>query len=126
MRVHLVSIPVQDPIEAHDVYVNKLGFESKEFDAAAKLAIVVPPGEETGPQLLLEPCIGTFAEEYQRSAFQANLPILILSAPDLDAELERLRVAGVRLRPDLDRPDWGLMNLFEDGCGNLLMLQKTV
>lgn len=124
MRIHLVSIPVQDPVHAHHVYVSKLGFESKEFDKEARLAIVVSPGEKPATQLLLEPCAGTFAEEYQRAAFQQNLPILILGARDLDSELERLRIAGVRLRPDLDRPDWGLTNLFEDSCGNLLMLQQ--
>jgi len=32
---------------------------------------------------------------------------------------------GIKVRPDLDKPDWGLTNLFEDGCGNLLMLQEA-
>lgn len=124
MKIHLVSIPVNDPVYAHDVYVTRLGFESREFQPEAMLAIVASPGQGTGTQLLLEPCAGTFAEEYQRAAFEANLPIMIFSTRDMYEELERLRAAGVRLRPDLDRPDWGLTNLFEDDCGNLLMLQE--
>lgn len=125
MKIHLVSIPVKDPVYAHEVYVSRLGFVSKEFDADAKLAIVVSPEQRDGTELLLEPCAGTFAEEYQKAAFNANLPIMVFSVQDIDGEMERLGSAGVTLRPDLDRPDWGLTNLFEDDCGNLLMLQQA-
>ena len=124
MKVHLVSIPVQDPVYAHEVYVSKLGFLSAEFDAEAKLAVVISPEQKDGPHVLLEPCVGTFAEAYQKAAYDANLPITILGVRDLDRELKRLGDAGIKLRPDLDRPEWGLINLFEDGCGNLLMLQE--
>jgi len=124
MKIQLVSIPVKDPIYAHEVYVSKLGFESKTFDAEAQLAIVVAPEQRAGTELLLEPCIGTFAESYQRAAYEANLPIMIFSSSDVDSEMKRLRSAGIQLRPDLDKPKWGLTNLFEDGCGNLLMLQN--
>ena len=123
MKIHLVSMPVDDPVLAHEIYVSKLGFVSKEFDAEAKLAVVVSPEEKGGTQLLLEPCAGTFAEGYQKAAFEANLPIMIFSVEDVASEKKRLSAAGIRLRPDLDRPDWGLTNLFEDGCGNLLMIQ---
>lgn len=125
MKIQLVSMPVDDPVRAHEIYVSKLGFISKQFDAEAMLAIVVSPENEDGTELLLEPCAGSFAEEYQKAAFNANLPIMIFSVADVESELKRLDSVGIKLRPDLDRPDWGLTNLFEDGCGNLLMLQAT-
>jgi len=127
MKVSLVSIPVQDPIAAHEIYTSKLGFISKEFDPDASLAIVVSADDPDGVAILLEPCKGNFAENYQQSAFKANLPIMALEANDVAAESKRLKAAGVVLRPELDKPDWGIQNVFEDGCGNLLMIEeKTV
>ena len=125
LKISLVSVPVQDPIKAHEIYTSKLGFVSKEFDAEMQLAIVLSPEDSTGTAILLEPCQGTFAESYQKSAFESNLPIMVFSVDDVDAELEKLEAVGITLRPDLDKPEWELANMFEDGCGNLLMLEKT-
>lgn len=125
MKISLVSVPVQDPITAHEIYTSKLGFISKEFDADASLAIVVSAEDPDGAAILLEPCQGSFAENYQKSAFDANLPIMILGIKNVKAEIGRLKAAGVKVRPDLDKPEWGLKNMFEDGCGNLLMIDKT-
>ena len=125
MKIQLVSMPVQDPVKAHEIYVEKLGFISKEFDAEGQLAIVVAAEDEHGTQLLLEPCVGSFAEKFQKEAYDANLPWMIFSVSDVESEMSRLDAAGVTVRPDLDRPDWGLTNLFEDGCDNLLMLQES-
>tara|TARA_B100000029_G_scaffold401019_1_gene400096 strand:- start:789 stop:1151 length:363 start_codon:yes stop_codon:yes gene_type:complete len=118
-------LTVQDPIEAHAIYTTKLGFTSKEYDPELSLAVVASPEDPDGTQLLLEPCQGTFAETFQQEAYKSNLPIMIFDVKDVDAELERLTAVGIKVRPDLDKPDWGLTNLFEDGCGNLLMLQEA-
>ena len=124
MKLSLVSIPVQDPIKAHEIYTSKLGFVSKEFDAEAKLAIVISAEDLDGAAMLLEPCQGSFAESYQKSAFEANLPIMIFGVKNVEAELDKLKAAGITLRPELDNPKWGLMNMFEDGCGNILMIEE--
>ena len=125
MKISLVSVPVQDPIEAHEIYTTKLGFQSKEFDPDASLAIVVSANDPEGTAILLEPCKGSFAESYQKSAFKENLPIMGLAVENLESELKRLKAAGVTLRPELDNPDWGIQNVFEDGCGNLLMIEES-
>ncbi len=125
MKVSLVSVPVQDPQEAHEIYTTKLGFVSKEFDPEALLAIVASPEAPDATAILLEPCRGSFAEDYQKAAYEANLPIVIFSAIDAEAEMDRLQGAGVKTRPDLDRPEFGLINLFEDGCGNLIMIDDS-
>jgi predicted enzyme related to lactoylglutathione lyase len=124
MKLFLVSIPVQDPIKAHEIYTSKLGFVSKEFDAEAQLAIVVSADDPTGTAMLLEPCQGNFAENYQKSAFNENLPIMIFAVNNVKAKLAKLKAKGIKVRPELDRPDWGLKNMFEDGCGNILMLEE--
>lgn len=125
LKITLVSVPVLDPIKAHEIYTSKLGFVSKEFNIEANLAIVVSPDDLLGTAILLEPCQGSFAENYQKSAFDANLPIMGFSIKDVLAELDRLQSAGIVLRPELNRPDWGIENVFEDGCGNLLMLEES-
>ncbi len=121
----MVSMPVRDPIAAHDIYTSKLGFISKEFDADSSLAVVVSSEDPGGTELLLEPCQGSFAANYQNAAYEANLPIMVFSVDNVHVEMERLKAAGVIVRPDLDKPEWGLTNLFEDGCGNLLMVQGS-
>ena len=124
MKLSLVSIPVKDPIKAHEIYTEKLGFISKTFEPESSLAIVVSSEEPQGTAILLEPCVGSFAETYQDSAYKANLPIMVFSVQNVASVLERLRSKGIKLRPELDKPEWGLMNMFEDGCGNILMLEE--
>ncbi len=124
MKISLVSIPVQDPISAHEIYTSKLGFVTKEFDPDASLAIVVSEEHPEGAAILLEPCKGSFVQDYQQSAFKANLPIMALESKNVENEMRTLRAAGVTLRPELDNPKWGIQNVFEDGCGNLLMIEE--
>ena len=50
---------------------------------------------------------------------------MVFSVNNVEAELERLESAGVKLRPELDNPNWGLKNMFEDGCGNFLMIDDV-
>jgi len=125
MRVSLVSIPVIDPCEAHKIYTSKLGFVSKEFKPDESLAIVVSPEDTNGTAILLEPCEGNFAQAYQTSAFEANLPIMAFSAKDTARQLDKLKAEGIKLRPELDKPEWGIQNVFEDGCGNLIMIEEA-
>ena len=124
MKVSLVSMPVQDPIKAHEIYTSKLGFISKQFEPDSSIAIVVSSEDPDGAAILLEPCKGSFAESYQKSAFDANLPIMVFSVKNVATELKRLKAAGLKMRPELDKPEWGMINMFEDGCGNILMLEE--
>ncbi len=124
MRISLTSLFVDDPLKAHAFYTEKLGFRSKEFAPEALLAIVVSNEDPDGTALLLEPRGDSFAKDYQAAVFEAGLPIMVFGTGDLESELERLKDAGVTFRDDLEKPEWGLSNLFEDGCGNLLMLQE--
>lgn len=125
MKISLVSIPVPDPVKAHEIYTTQLGFVSREFNPEASLAIVAAKEDPAATAILLEPCRDNFAGQYQQAAFNANLPIMGLSAISVSAELEKLKSAGIKLRPELDRPDWGIVNVFEDGCGNLLMIEQA-
>lgn len=125
MQIALTSIFVDNPVEAHKFYTEILGFQSKEFVPEAQLAVVVSPAEPNGTALLLEPRGDSFAREYQEQVYNAGLPIIVFGVNDLSGEIERLKTKGVMLRDDLTRKEWGLENLFEDGFGNLIMLQQN-
>lgn len=124
MQLSMVSIPVQDPILAHEIYTTKLGFISKEFNPKAMIAVIVSPEDQYGTTILLEPCKDTFYEDFQKSAYSSNLPIMIFKTNDVKTELIKLQDKGITIRKDLDNPKYGLTDIFEDGCGNLLMLQE--
>ena len=124
MKLSLISLPVKDPIVAHEVYTKKLGFKSKRFEKDSKIAIIESPDINGGTSILLEPCEGNFLENYQQSAYNANLPIMVFSVKDVKKELYRLKDIGIKLRPELDKPEWEIENLFEDGCGNLIMIEE--
>lgn len=94
------------------------------FNPDAQLAIVVSPEEPHGTAMLPEPCSGTFAGQYQKAVMEAKLPIMVFGVTDVNEELRRLSGSGAIVRPDLDKPEWGLKNMFEDGCGNLIMLYE--
>ncbi len=125
MKIALTSIFVDDPIKAHRFYTEVLGFESKQFDPEAQLAIVTSAEDSNGTALLLEPRGDSFAREYQEKVFNAGLPIIVFGVDNPVEEIERLKGKGVVFRDDLANPEWGLENLLEDSCGNIVMLQMN-
>ena len=122
MQIDMVSLPVKDPVAAHGFYTETLGFTSHTFEPDQQLAVITSAEAPDGPTILLEPCGDTFLATYQQQAYDANLPIMVFRTRDLEQERLRLSERGVTFRDDLSRPDWGLDNLFEDTCGNLIML----
>jgi catechol 2,3-dioxygenase-like lactoylglutathione lyase family enzyme len=121
----MVSILVDDPIKAHKYYTEVLGFVSKEFNPEAQIAVIVSPEDPDGTSILLEPRGESFAKEYQEQLYKSGLPIMVFEAEKLTEEIYKLKAHGVKFRDDLAKPEWGLQNLFEDTCGNLLMLQGS-
>jgi catechol 2,3-dioxygenase-like lactoylglutathione lyase family enzyme len=123
MKIALTSVFVDDPVKAHKFYTEVLGFQTKELEPDAQLAIVVSPEDPKGTALLLEPRGDSFAKTYQENVYRAGLPIIVFSADNVEAVRGDLESLGVRFRDDLAKPDWGIQNLFEDTCGNLIMLE---
>ena len=122
MKIALTSVFVDDPVKAHKFYTEVLGFQTKEFDPDAQLAIVVSPEEPDGTSLLLEPRGDSFAKTYQENVYAAGLPIIVFSVDSVEEGRRKLESRGVKFRDDLARPQWEIQNLFEDTCGNLIML----
>ena len=123
MIIAMTSVFVDDPVKAHEFYTEVLGFETKEFDPDAQLAVVVSPEDPNGTALLLEPHGNSFARTFQENVYDAGLPCIVFGAENVEAVREDLESRGVKFRDDLEKLDWGLSNLFEDTFGNLIMLQ---
>ena len=124
MKIAMTSIFVDDPIKAHKFYTDILGFQTQEFSPEAQLAIVVSPEDPKGTALLLEPRGDSFGKEYQEQVYKTGLPIIVFGTEDISSEIERLKKSGVKFREDLTKEEWGIKNLFEDTCGNLIMLHE--
>jgi catechol 2,3-dioxygenase-like lactoylglutathione lyase family enzyme len=122
MKIALTSVFVDDPVKAHEFYTKVLAFQSKEFVPDAQLAIVVSPEDPDGTALLLEPRGDSFAKTYQESVYSDGLPIIVFTADNVESVRKELESKGVKFRDDLNKPEWGLENLFEDTFGNLIML----
>lgn len=124
MKIGMVSIFVYHPLEAFKFYTEVLGFVEKMFMPEALVAIVAAPDDPNGPLILLEPTDNPIAKTYQTQLYEANLPCMVFSVEDMDAEYERLKEKGVVFRKEPKKTDYGTEATFEDTCGNLIQLHQ--
>jgi catechol 2,3-dioxygenase-like lactoylglutathione lyase family enzyme len=124
VQIKFVSVPVQDQEQALDFYTRVLGFEKASDLPAGEyrwLTVTSPDGVD-GVELLLEPLGFAPARDYQKALFDAGIPATAFTTPDIEADYERLKAAGVVFRgaPVVAGPVKTV--LFEDTCGNLINL----
>ena len=124
IKVGLVSIFVNDPNAAHAFYTEKLGFVTKMHMPEHHLAIVVSAADPNGTSVLLEPNGNLGADVFQKAVYDANMPIIVFSTEDIQAEYERLRGQGVTFRQEPTKEDYGTVAVFDDTCGNLIQLMQ--
>ncbi len=122
MRIEMTGIIVNDPHEAYKFYTSVLGFVEVMYVPEANLAIVASPEEPDGTSLLLEPKGTKFAEVFQKEVYDAGMPSIIFSVDDIASEYERLKKLGVRFTVDPKKEDFGIQAIFDDTCGNYIML----
>ena len=122
MHLERVAVIVDDYDEAIAFFVDALGFELVEdspaltTDGRAKRWVMVrPPGAQTG--VLLAQADG----DHQRAAVGeqfAGRVGLFLRVDDFDAQLERMRAAGVELVSEPRSEPYGRVVIFKDVAGN--------
>ena len=123
MYLERVSVIVDDYDEAIAFYVGALGFELVEDEPALtskdgrpkRWVMVRPPGGQTG--VLLAQADG----ERQRAAVGdqfAGRVGLFLRVEDFDAQLERMRAAGVEFLEEPRDEPYGRVAIFRDVAGN--------
>ena len=123
MHLERVSVIVDDYDEAIAFFVGALGFELVEDEPALtsgearpkRWVMVRPPGAQTG--VLLAQADG----ERQRAAVgdqYAGRVGLFLRVDDFDAQVERMRAAGVEFVEEPRDEPYGKVVIFRDIAGN--------
>ncbi len=125
MQIKIASVMVDDQAKALSFYTEKLGF-TKMADIPMGpeyrwLTVVSPEGVH-GVELALEPMGFAPAKVFQKALYEANIPATAFVTTDVNAEVARLKAAGVAFRGEVQ--DMGPIKaiMFEDGCGNLIHL----
>ncbi len=124
MRIKMVSIHVNDPVQAFAFYTGILGFEELLAIPDANLYIVKSPEDSTGTGLLLEPGDNPVARAYKEGLHGAGLPAVVFGVKDVQAEYERLTGAGVRFISGPATDVSGTHATFDDTCGNYIQLHQ--
>ncbi len=132
MFVPVTSIPVDDQDKALAFYTDVLGFVKKTDVpvGGAKWLTVVSPDAPDGVELLLEPdgnagiqIDGKPATQvYKKTLYEAGMPFTMLGSTDLQQDYERMKGLGVRFTQEPTKTGFGAQAVFDDTCGNLIVL----
>ncbi|MHB0874656.1 MAG: VOC family protein [Anaerolineae bacterium] len=126
MRIKLTSVFVDDQAKALKFYTEVLGFVKKADMPAGEarwLTVVSPEGPDD-LELLLEPNGNPAAMAYQKAIHDQGIPATVFYAGDVQAEYERMKRLGVAFRSEPVKEQWGTSVVFDDTCGNLIMLAQ--
>ena len=124
MKISLVSVLVNNPLEAFKFYTEKLGFVKQMFKPEMQIAIVVSPEEPDSTALLLEPNGNLGAKNFQERIYKAGLPVIVFGVDDINKEYERLKNLDVEFTKEPTKTEWGTEAIFDDTCGNLIQLAQ--
>ena len=134
MRVTVTSILVDDQDKALEFYTKALGFAEKTnvpVDGAKWLTVVSPEAPD-GVEVLLEPDWNPMiqidgepaAKVFKRKLYEAGIPYTALTTDDLDKDCEQMKSRGVRFTMEPTKTNFGAQAVFDDTCGNLIMLMQ--
>lgn len=126
MRITITGIYVDDQEAALAFYTDVLGFQVKHNVPVGEHAwiTVVSPNAPDGPELLLEPAGHPAVKPYRDALAEDGIPLAQFSVDDVEAEYERLKALGVTFtQPPTDYEDL-VIAVFDDTCGNLVMIQS--
>jgi predicted enzyme related to lactoylglutathione lyase len=125
MKIALVSVFVNDPIEAFKFYTETLGFVEKVYMPEMYLAIVASPEDPDGTQVLLEPNGNLGTKTYFDGIYNAGLPVIVFGTKDIQKDYERLKGLGVKFKKEPTKTDLGIEAIFDDTCGNFIQLYQV-
>jgi catechol 2,3-dioxygenase-like lactoylglutathione lyase family enzyme len=133
MFVPVTSILVDDQDKALAFYTEALGFVKKTdipVGGGARWLTVVSPDAPDGVELLLEPDGNPAiridgepaAQVYKKTLYDAGMPFTMLGSTDLQKDYERMKELGVRFTQEPTKTDFGMQAVFDDTCGNFIVL----
>ncbi len=126
LRIKLTSVLVEDQEKALAFYTEKLGFVKKTDVPAGGgrwLTVVAANGPDD-LELLLEPLGFPPAKTFQKAVFDAGIPYTMFIVDDIQAEYDRLKANGVVFRGKPEKFPTHSHVIFEDTCGNLIMITQ--
>jgi catechol 2,3-dioxygenase-like lactoylglutathione lyase family enzyme len=128
IKIHVTSVPVQDQDKALKFYTEKLGFIKKTDVPVGKYKwlTVVPPDEQHGVELLLEPMAFEPAKEYQKALKDAGIPWTSFVVDDLKKEHKRLTSLGVVFSMEPKEVGPTMIAVLDDTCGNNIQLLEML
>jgi len=107
-----------------------MGFAIKhdiDMGGGARWLTLVSPGDENGPQLLLEPNAAYPAMKALKEALWSDgIPFTQLSVDDIEAEYARLFGVGVTFKGPVQDMGTAKMAILDDTCGNWIVLVQEI
>jgi predicted enzyme related to lactoylglutathione lyase len=128
IKIYVTSVPVQEQNQALKFYTEKLGFVKKTDVPVGehKWLTVVPPTEQNGVEVLLEPTAFEPAKQYQKALKDAGIPWTSFMVDDLKKEWKRLSGLGVQFSMEPKEVGPTMIAVFDDTCGNNIQLVQML
>ena len=126
MKISLNSVIVQDQEHALSFYTEVLGFEKKVDIPAGdhRWLTVVSKEDPDGTQLVLEPNAHPAAAVYQEALHESKTPLTSFEVDDVQGEYDRLTELGVEFTTEPTDVGGAVIAVFDDTCGNLIMMYR--
>ncbi|MEO0536565.1 MAG: VOC family protein [Cyanobacteria bacterium P01_A01_bin.123] len=128
MKIKLESVFISDLDKALSFYTDVLGFvKRKDIPMGdTRYVTVVSPDEPNGTELLLEPN-GEHppTKAYKKALYDEGIPLTAFLVDDIESECARLKGLGVSFRSEPERCGSEIMAVFDDTCGNLIMIYQV-
>ncbi len=126
MKITITSIFVDDQQSALAFYTDVLGFKVRHNVPMGEHAwiTVVSPSAPDGPELLLEPASHPAVQPYRNALNKDGIPLAQFGVDDVKDEYERLTAQGVTFTHTPNQFEDPLLAVFDDTCGNLIMIQS--
>jgi catechol 2,3-dioxygenase-like lactoylglutathione lyase family enzyme len=124
MRINLASVLVDDQEKALRFYTDVLGFVKKtEFPVGEhRWLTVVSPEAPDGVELVLEPDEHPAARPFKEALVADGIPFTSFAVDDVHKEYERMTALGVRFTQEPTQMGDMTTAVFDDTCGNLIMI----
>ena len=124
MRITICSVPVDDQAKALRFYTETLGFRKKHDIPLGehRWLTVVSPEDPSGTELALEPDEHPAVKPFKSALVEDGIPFTAFEVRDVAAEHKRLEGLGVRFTQQPTEMGSMVTAVFDDTCGNLIMI----
>jgi catechol 2,3-dioxygenase-like lactoylglutathione lyase family enzyme len=126
MKIVVASVFVDDQEKALRFYTDTLGF-AKKADiplGPSRWLTVVAPCDPNGVELLLEPDHHPAVGPFKRALVEDGIPFTSFGVDDVQAEFDRLRMAGVHFTQPPVAMGPVTTAVLDDTCGNLIQIAQ--